>query len=88
VRLFLGGGCSAFAASVGVDDESGQGSVTFEVWGDGTRLLASDVLHHGTPAAPVAVDVTGVQVLDLRVTDGGDGVNFDHADWAAPVITC
>jgi alpha-galactosidase len=88
VRLFLGGGCSSFAASVGVDDESGQGSVAFEVWGDGTRLLTSDVLHHGAPAAPVAVDVAGVQVLDLRVTDGGDGVNYDHADWATPVLTC
>ncbi|WP_410661006.1 NPCBM/NEW2 domain-containing protein [Amycolatopsis sp. lyj-112] len=28
------------------------------------------------------VDTTGVRMLSLRVTDGGDGRNFDHADWA------
>ncbi|MEV6907311.1 NPCBM/NEW2 domain-containing protein [Amycolatopsis sp. NPDC051071] len=30
----------------------------------------------------------GVQVLDLVVTDGGDGVDSDHADWAAAALTC
>lgn len=30
----------------------------------------------------VDLDVNGVQTLALRVTDGGDGINNDHADWA------
>jgi hypothetical protein len=29
-----------------------------------------------------------VRMLDLQVTDGGDGNNSDHADWAAATITC
>lgn len=46
------------------------------------------MLRHGDAAAPVNVDVSGVSVLDLRVTDGGDGVDSDHADWAAAAISC
>ena len=29
-----------------------------------------------------SVDVTGVHTLELVVTDAGDGVIHDHADWA------
>jgi hypothetical protein len=32
----------------------------------------------------IDVDVTGAQVLSLIVTDGGNGANFDWADWADP----
>ncbi|WP_370936482.1 NPCBM/NEW2 domain-containing protein [Amycolatopsis sp. cg13] len=88
VRVFLGGSCANFSAKAGVDDETGKGSVAFEVWGDGKRLAATGVLRHGDAAAPVNVDVAGVSVLDLRVTDGGDGVDSDHADWAAAAISC
>ena len=28
------------------------------------------------------LDLTGVRQIALRVTDGGDGFEFDHADWA------
>jgi hypothetical protein len=34
------------------------------------------------------VDVTGIRMLSLKVTDGGDNKNFDHADWAAAQLTC
>jgi hypothetical protein len=34
------------------------------------------------------VDTSGVRILTLRVTDGGDGKNFDHADWADARVTC
>ncbi|GHF45130.1 alpha-galactosidase [Amycolatopsis bartoniae] len=88
VRVFLGGACTTFSARVGVDDESGAGSVAFEVWGDGVRLTGTNVLHHGDAAVPVSADVSGRQVLDLRVTDGGDGVDYDHADWADAKLTC
>jgi hypothetical protein len=40
------------------------------------------------PAHPVAADVTGVRRLALRVTDGDDGDNFDHGDWAGARLTC
>jgi hypothetical protein len=30
------------------------------------------------------VDVSGVETLTLRVTDGGDGVQNDRASWVTP----
>mgnify|MGYP001792332185 FL=1 len=82
-------GCTTFAAKVGVDDEVGnQGTVVFQVFADGTKLYDSGVLGGASPTATVSVDVTGKTALQLVVTDGGDNVNFDHADWADAKLTC
>ncbi|ONF63261.1 NPCBM/NEW2 domain-containing protein [Amycolatopsis keratiniphila] len=88
VRLYLGGGCASFASSVGVDDEKAGGSVAFEVVGDGKRLANTGVLKRGQAAEKLSVPLSGVQVLDLVVTDGGDGVDSDHADWAGATLRC
>jgi hypothetical protein len=40
------------------------------------------VLTSADAARALDVDVSGVRRLTLRVTDGGDGVDSDHADWA------
>jgi hypothetical protein len=88
ITVYLGGQCTEFTALVGLDDEITQpGSVAFQVAGDGTTRYDSGVLRPG-PAMPVAVDVTGVRMLTLHVTDGGDNKNFDHADWADARLTC
>ncbi|WP_408630273.1 NPCBM/NEW2 domain-containing protein [Amycolatopsis mongoliensis] len=42
----------------------------------------------GLPARQLAADLSGVRVLDLVVTDCGDGTDSDHADWADATITC
>ena len=34
------------------------------------------------PPRRVDVDLRGVRMLTLKVTDAGDGGDFDHADWA------
>ncbi len=83
VVIELDGGYRRFTAEAGIDDEVGaKGSVAFEVLGDGRSLLTTGVLHGSDPAFSVDVDVTGVRQLTLRVLDGGDGVDSDHADWA------
>jgi len=82
-RLALGGKGERFTASVGVDDEVGkQGSVEFQVTGDGKTLWESGVLHGGDPAKEVSVPLDGVKLLILTVGDAGDGISYDHADWA------
>jgi alpha-galactosidase len=82
-RVALQGRARRFLAQVGVDDGAeGQGSVEFIVVGDGRVLWQSGILTGGQPAVPVDVDLTGVKVLDLRATEGGDGASHDHADWA------
>lgn len=83
VVVELDGAHRRFTAEVGVDDEVGvKGSVAFEVLGDGRSLLTTGVLDGSDPAFSLDVDVTGVRQLTLRVLDGGDGVDSDHADWA------
>src|SRR5205823_4578457 len=89
VEVFLGGRCARLSASIGVDDEVGAaGSVTFEVATDGTPRYTSPTLTGTADPAPLDIDVTGAQILRLRVTDAGDGNAFDHADWAAATLSC
>lgn len=73
-----------FLAIVGVDDEiSGtSASVEFFVIGDRKILWQSGVMTDTTAAIPVEVNIRGIGKLALLVTDGGDNINFDHADWA------
>lgn len=79
----LGGKGKRFLASVGVDDEvKGKASLEFFVLGDKKILWQSGVMTDTAAALPVDVDIRGIQKLALLVTDGGDNMNFDHADWA------
>jgi glucose/arabinose dehydrogenase/endonuclease YncB( thermonuclease family) len=81
VRYALGGACTQFTAQVGVDDEvGGNGSVVFQVWADGTKLYDSGLVTGTAAARAVSVNVAGKQQLQLVVTDGGDGGDYDHAD--------
>src|SRR5207245_8541255 len=83
VRIDLGPGYSVFTSDIGVDDETGQrGSVIFQVWLDGTKSYESSVVHGGDAAARVSLSVAGAHELRLVVIDDGDGLAFDHADWA------
>ncbi|GHI09648.1 alpha-galactosidase [Streptomyces cellostaticus] len=89
VEFYTGGRCSAVTARVGLDDETGtRGTVAFEIWADGRKAASTGVLTHATPARAVSADVTGAQVVRLVATDGGDGIDYDHADWADPKLTC
>jgi len=62
----------------------GKGSVIFEVSGDDKLLWRSGVLRSARSPEEVNISVEGVQVLELRVMDGGDGINYDHAVWLNP----
>lgn len=87
--LRLDGTAVRFAAQVGVDDHTtGEAaSVEFQVGADGRRLWRSGVLRRGQAPVAVDLDVRGVRQLLLLVTDAGDGVSFDHANWAEATIT-
>ena len=85
----LGAHCSRFEAWVGVDAEmSGytNSSVVFQVFGDNQKLFDSGIMRLATPAKPVNLDVHGINELALVVTDAGDGINCDHADWAQAMV--
>lgn len=89
IRYAIPSGCTTFHAVVGVDDEVGAGgSVVHEVWVDGIKVFDSGVVFGNSEALTVDVDVTGRALLQLVVTDGGDGIDSDHADWADASLTC
>jgi mono/diheme cytochrome c family protein len=52
--------------------------------GDAEPLFDSGVMRSG--AKTVDVDVTGLPLLRLTVTDADDGIASDWADWGEPVI--
>jgi alpha-galactosidase len=72
------------SAQVGVDDEVGRnpGSVVFQVLGDGKVLAETGILKVGGAPREITASLRGVKMLMLMVTDAGDGMNYDHADWA------
>ncbi|MEY4387803.1 MAG: Alpha-galactosidase precursor [Verrucomicrobiota bacterium] len=83
LEIELGNRFDRFTASVGKDDESssGGGGVEFQISGDGKKLWSSGVMRAGDTAKSVGVSLTGIRRFVLEVTDGGDGIDFDHADW-------
>jgi alpha-galactosidase len=89
IEYYLAGRCSAVSAQVGVDDEkSANGSVSFELWANGAKIADSGPLTVDDAAKPLTADVGGARFLRLVVTDGGNGIDSDHADWAEAKLTC
>ncbi len=62
--------------------EDGAGSVVFQIFADERKVFDSGVMRGKQPAKKVSVPLDGVEELLLLVTDAGDGINCDHADWA------
>lgn len=59
-----------------------QGSVVFEVRGDGRSLWTSPVIRgSAAPLALPALELAGVRSLELVVADAGDGFAGDRANW-------
>jgi alpha-mannosidase len=80
-----------FSALVGMQDfgpaDNGKGSVEFIICGDGKELFRSGILHSGDTAKSVKIDLKGINMLFIQVTNGGDGNSADHADFIDPRIT-
>ncbi|MGW0736465.1 NPCBM/NEW2 domain-containing protein [Streptomyces sp. NPDC002851] len=89
ITYYTAGNCSAVTAQVGVDDEKdSNGSVTFEIWADEERVANTGVLTTADPAQELSADLAGARSVRLVVTDGGNGVDSDHADWAEAELEC
>jgi alpha-galactosidase len=71
---------------VGVDSNNqtrpGRGSVVFGVSVADEGAFRSEVLHEGTTGVPVALELGGATEFVLEVSDAGDGISCDQADWA------
>ncbi|MBN2514049.1 MAG: alpha-galactosidase [Sedimentisphaerales bacterium] len=83
-------GATRFTAKVGVDDEvrGNPASVEFVIVVDGRDTFRSGIMKPGMAAKQVDIALAGAKTMELKVTDGGDGVSYDHADWAEAEFTC
>lgn len=74
-----------FTAYIGIDDlvsENELSGVVFQVLADGQSIYQSNPLYPYSPIQFINLDISGVNILELRVTDNGDGNILDCADWA------
>ncbi|WP_326694886.1 alpha-N-acetylglucosaminidase TIM-barrel domain-containing protein [Streptomyces sp. NBC_01766] len=92
VTFYLGGQCSSFSMTAGIDDDMRGADkdprVTVSVLGDGTSLGRSGELNRTAPLWQPTVDITGVQLLTLRVDKVKDVNWYDHTDLADAKVVC
>ena len=89
IEFKLDGKALEFTAVVGMS-ESGRGTKSkagFTVEGDGKALWSSGPMTPEMEPKAVAVKLDGVRLLVLRVDDGGNGMDYDHANWADAAIS-
>jgi len=84
--LALDGAYRMFEADAGVQWQggTGTGSVVMTVLVDGKKVFESGVLREGDEPVPVRVSTRGARELRLEVSDAGDGITCDVANWATP----
>lgn len=94
IRIFSPDPIAKFTALAGVENNSVTkpaghpiGSVVFAVMSGNRELHRSKLMLAGQEAEKIEVDAGGAKVLDLLVTDGGNGTPCDWADWAEAAIT-
>lgn len=75
-----------FVGFIDKGDTQKAGSVEFVVIGDDKELYRSPVVKGGQAPVNIDVDLNGVEVLELKVENGGDGSTGDAALWISPVI--
>ncbi|WP_371537055.1 sigma-70 family RNA polymerase sigma factor [Streptomyces sp. NBC_00466] len=89
VTVQLNRQCSTYEALAGIDDMSlGLGAVRFSVYGDGSLLWSSPVVHGRDPAVHVRVGIAGHRTLRLVVERSGPFGSVAVADWAQSQISC
>jgi hypothetical protein len=83
----LKGAATRFTSTVGLDEAAGnQGAVVFEVWVDNEMASQSPILRRGA-TYQFNVDLTGAQLLGLRVTGGGQETSRDdQANWCEALL--
>ena len=83
-ELEVFGEALSFSAMVGVDTgiaHATLGTVRFQVIADERVVAESPLMRHGQPAVRLEASLAGAKRVSLHVTDGGDGVSNDIANW-------
>lgn len=79
----LNGNYTRFLSDIGVDDDvNDKGTIVFKVYLDDVLKYDSNVMTGSSATKYIDIDVTSGNELKLEVTDSGDGIHYDHANWA------
>lgn len=88
ILIDLDGEYETFEAEVGVQWQGQNiGSVVFQVFVDGQKRFDSGVMREVDEPKKVRVSVRGAQQLALVMTDAGDGITCDCANWVEARLT-
>lgn len=63
------------------------GSVVYRITGDGKELYRSPIIRGKENPQPVNVNLEGIDLMEILIEDGGDGVSGDHANLLNAVLT-
>jgi hypothetical protein len=84
----LNGAYNTFISDVGVDDrQATNGTIVFQVYLDNVLAYDSGVMRATTVTKNINLSVAGKTQLRLVITDSGDGIDYDHGDWAGARLT-
>jgi hypothetical protein len=88
IEYDLRGLYDSLSVLAGIDDGNSNDTtrVEFSIAGDGKELWRSGIMKKTDGPKRVGLNVSGVNRLLLRVYDGGDGIDYDHADWVEPTL--
>lgn len=80
IKLLKNG--SHFSGICGIDGEVGTaGSIECSIEAAGRVLFSSGILSNGL-AMPFRIPIFNTESLILKISNGGDSISSDHADWA------
>ena len=80
LRFRLDGAYDRFCCQIGAVESPG--TVVFQIYTDDKLVFESAVLRGPSDAKSVDIPVSGAHLLRLQVTDAGDGITGDMANWA------
>jgi alpha-galactosidase len=82
LMLDLSGHSIYITGKAGIDDTAtNKASANFLLIGDRKILWQSGIMHRGDSAVAFKVRINKIKMLGLLVTDSGDGIEQDYADW-------
>jgi hypothetical protein len=82
VVYYLGRQFNKFHVHPGLERSVSSGSVTFLIRVDGKVVYESEAITGFSKTQPHDFDVSGANILELRVGSAGDGIDGDWACWA------
>ncbi|MDO4586123.1 MAG: alpha-galactosidase [Planctomycetia bacterium] len=68
------------------DTSGGRGSIQFSVESSGQKIFESGIMRGGEAGVPIEVDLNNAKEFKLLVSDAGDGISCDQADWALATV--